>query len=80
VKIVRGIYRKPNEELERIVYAHTTNRVLNQIKMKCGIESHQRHWKRDVNLRLDLLHFEANYKGIIKALKQGLTDGLDYAE
>ena len=80
MKIVRGIYRKPNEELERVVYAHTTNRVLNQIKMKCGIESRQRHWKRDVNLKLDLLHFEANYKGIIKALKQGLTDGLDYAE
>lgn len=80
MKIVRGIYRKPNEELERVVYSHTTNGVLNQIKMKCGIEYGQRNWKKDVNLQLDLLQFEANAKGIIKALKQGLTDGLDYAE
>jgi len=80
MKIVRGIYRKPNEQLERVTYSHTTAGVLNQIKIKCGIEYGQRNWKKDVDLRLDLLQFEPNARGILKALKQGLTDGLDYGE
>lgn len=80
MKIVRGIYHKPNEELERVVYAATRNSVLEQIKLKCGVVGQPHGWKEKVGLELDLLHFEANYKGIINALKQGLRDGVDYAE
>ena len=80
MKIVRGIYHKPNEELERVVYDHTTQGVLNRIKMNCGIEDYTRNWKQAVDLQLDLLEFEPNGRGILKALKQGLTDGEDYAQ
>ena len=80
MKIVRGIYHKPDEELERVVYAPTTNSVLEQIKLKCDFIGKSHHWKERVDLKLDLLTFDANAKGIIQALNQGLRDGADYGE
>lgn len=78
MKIVRGIYHKPDEELERVVYAHTSKSVFDQIKLKCGVRG--KDWKQRVGLKLDLFTFDANGKGIIQALNQGLRDGADYGE
>jgi len=80
VKIVRGIYHKPDEELERVVYAHTRNSVFEQIKLKCGVVGQPHGWKERVGLKLDLFMFDANGRGIIQALNQGLRDGADYGE
>lgn len=78
MKIVRGIYHKPDEELERVVYATTSNAVFNQIKLKCGVRG--KDWKERVGLKLELFTFDSNAKGIIQALNQGLRDGADYGE
>lgn len=80
MKIVRGIYHKPDEEFERVVYAHTVNSVLEQIKLKCGLIGNPYRFKEKVGLKLDLFMFDANAKGIIQALNQGLRDGADYGE
>ncbi len=78
MKIVRGIYHKPDEELERVVYATTSNAVFNQIQLKCGVRG--KDWKETVGLKLELFTFDPNAKGIIQALNQGLRDGADYGE
>lgn len=80
MRIVRGIYHKPDEELERAVYAPTANSVKEQIKLKCGFIGAPHRWTEKVGLRLDLLNFEANARGLVQALNQGLKDGADYGE
>ena len=78
MKVVRGIYHKPNEELERVVYAPTSTSALQQIKLKCGVRG--KDWKERVGVKLDLLEFTPNVSGLIGALTQGLRDGADYGE
>jgi hypothetical protein len=78
VKIVRGVYHKPAEELERVVYAPTRKTCLEQIKLKCGLRS--KDWQERAGVKLDLLEFKPNVSGLIGALNQGLKDGADYGE
>lgn len=80
MRIVRGIYHKPDEELERVVYAPTRNSVLEQIKLKCGVVGQPHGWKEKVGLELELFSFDSGVKGLIEALNQGLRDGADYGE
>lgn len=78
MKIVRGIYHKPDQELERVVYARTKRSALEEIKRKCRIRG--KDWQERAGVKLDLFEFQPNVSGLIGALNQGLKDGADYGE
>tara|TARA_B100001939_G_C16926783_1_gene612032 strand:+ start:608 stop:844 length:237 start_codon:yes stop_codon:yes gene_type:complete len=78
MRVVRGIYHRPGEQLERAVYARTAHTVQQQIKLKCGLRCQE--WKDIVDYKADVLEFDISAKGIIDALNHGLSDGADYAQ
>ena len=80
MRIVRATYQKKGEELQRVVYGTTRNQVLQKVKQRLEIDEYGFRWRKNVNLELDLLHFEPNGRGIIKALEKGFRDSMDYAE
>ncbi|NDB03463.1 MAG: hypothetical protein EBY38_07370 [Flavobacteriaceae bacterium] len=80
MRIVRATYQKKGEELQRVVYGTTRNQVLQKVKQRLEIDEYGFRWRKNVKLELDLLHFEPNGRGIIKALEKGFRDSMDYAE
>jgi len=80
MRIVRATYQKKGEELQRVVYGTTRNQVLEKVKKRLEIDEYGFRWRKNINLELDLLHFEPNGRGIIKALEKGFRDSMDYAE
>lgn len=80
MRIVRAKYQKKGEELQRVVYGTTRNQVLEKVKKRLEIDEYGFRWRKNINLELDLLHFEPNGRGILKALEKGFRDSMDYAE
>jgi len=78
MKIVRATYRKEGEQLERIVYGQSLSSVEAKIRQLC--DCRDKFWRKRVRLSTELMEFEPNGRGIVKALQQGFKDSLDYGE